>query len=311
MNKIILKIDGQATNFETATLTFSIEQMAHTFNCTINDMDIASPLPVQFYFNEQLIFTGQIDSTSSASKKMINITGRSLSAHLIDSRIKIDALYNQTFDALLRVVVKDFNLGVKNNVKTALPLIPEFQINAESPLQNLAQIAKQQNLILLEQNGQILIEQPGQAAITNLVLEEGKNLQELTLQSNFANQFYHYEIQGAWDGAEAVVTYSPANTCRKKVIIADKLQDQASCQTRAEYERDLAIAKGLIVSANVPDLHKELTPDVLNKTVVVKSPERDFEEELLIKSISLSVSPTSQSTKIELFRPFNKAIKNV
>lgn len=310
MNELRLKINGKTVPFEQADLTFSIEQLAHTFSCTINYQHIDSPLPVQFFLNEQLIFTGQIDSTNSNANKTISITGRSLSAHLIDSRIKLNAIYNQTFDALLTLIVKEFDLSVKNKVATPLPLIPEFQINAESPLQNLAQIAKQQNLILLEQNGQIQIERPGQAAITNLILEEGKNLQELNIQRNFAHQFYHYEIQGAWDGAEAIVTYAPANSCRKKVIIADKLQDQSSCQTRAEYERDLAIAKGLTVSAQVPGLHKELTNSILNKTVVVKSTQRHFEERLLIKSIRLAVTQKGQNTHITLFRPFSEGSKN-
>ncbi len=310
MNQLILKIDGETIPFEQADLTFSIEQLAHTFNCTINYKHIDRPLPVQFYFNDEVIFKGQIDSTNSNANKMISISGRSLSAHLIDSRIKLNAIYNQPFDALLNLIVNQFGLSVNNKVATPLPIIAEFQINAESPLQNLAQIAKQQNLILLEQNGQILIERPGQSAITNLILEEGKNLQELNIQHNFANQFYHYEVQGAWDGAEAIVTYSPANTCRKKVIIADKLQDQASCQTRAEYERDLAIAKGLTVSSKVPGLHKELTNSILNKIIMVKSNQRSFKERLLIKSIRLVVTPTEQNTQITLFRPFSEDSNN-
>ncbi len=311
MNKLLMVMDGRQIAFESATVTFSIEQLAHTFNCSIPYERIDSPLPVQFYLNDRLIFTGQIDSAGSTSQKQLNVSGRSLSANLIDSRIKLDAIYNQKFDALLSIIVKDFGLGVKNNVKTDLPLIPEFQINAESPLQNLAQIAKQQNLILLEQNGIIQIEKPGQAVIENMLLEEGTNLQELSIQTNFANQFYHYEIQGAWDGAEAVVTYAPANTCRKKVIIADKLQDQASCQSRAEYERDLAIAKGLTLSGVVPGLHKELSNQTINKIIQVKSAERNFNESLLIKSISLTANPNSAQTAIELFRPFNEGIQDV
>lgn len=174
MNELKLKIDGKTVPFEKADLTFSIEQLAHTFKCTINHKYIDKPLPVQFYLNEQLIFKGQIDSTNSNANKTIDLAGRSLSAHLIDSRIKLNAIYNQRFDDLLTQVVKEFGLSVKNNVTNPLPLIAEFQINAESPLQNLAQIAKQQNLILLEKNGVIQIERPGQADITNFYYKKEK-----------------------------------------------------------------------------------------------------------------------------------------
>lgn len=95
------------------------------------------------------------------------------------------------------------------------------------------------------------------------------------------------------------------------MIIADKLQDQVSCQSRAEYERDLAIARGLTVFTKIPGLHKEITNDILNKTILVKSIERNFEERLLIKSIQLSTTPKNQFTKISLFRPFRDGVQNV
>lgn len=307
MHKLTLFINGHRVPFQSASLSFSLGQLAHTFSATVPDVEINNPLPVQFKLNNTLIFTGQIDSASedvSGSEDKVSISGRSKSANLIDSRIKIDALYNQRFDQLLEHIVSDFGLTVKNNLPSMmpLPLVPEFQINAESAVANLAQIAKQQNLILIEQNGVIVIERPGEFTEKNIQLKMGVNTQNLSIKKNWADQFYHYEIQGAWDDAEAIVLDENINHCRKKIIIADKLQDEASCRTRALYERNIAIAKGLHASATLPGLYPELTGLALNKLISVEK--KNFKENLLIKTVNISVSDTSESTQVELFRPF-------
>jgi prophage tail gpP-like protein len=117
--------------------------------------------------------------------------------------------------------------------------------------------------------------------------------------------FYHYEVQGAWgEDTKAIVTYGGANTSRKRVIMADKLQDDESCQDRAEYEKNLAIAKGLTVKATVPGIWQELTGQSLNRLILVKSKKETFEEKLLIKSVSVTVNDKAQSTDVELFPPF-------
>ncbi|WP_028864306.1 hypothetical protein [Psychromonas aquimarina] len=307
MSELTLFIDSRQVPFQSASLSFSLERLAHTFSVTIPYIEINQPLPVEFKLDNQVIFTGRIDSVSddvSGSEDKVSISGRSISADLIDSRIKIDAIYNQRLDQLLESIVSDFGLGVKNNLPSMmpLPLVPEFQINAESPVANLAQIAKQQNLMLIEQNGVLVIEQPGQFTERNIKLAMGENTLNISIKKSWAEQFFHYEIQGAWDGAEATVFNKSITRCRQKVIIADKLQDEASCRTRALYERNMAIAKGLHVSATLPGLFPELTGFALNKLISVQK--RQFKENLLIKTVNISVNESSEKTSLELFRPF-------
>jgi len=307
MTELKLLINNKMVPIITANLSFSIEQLAHSFTCTITPLEITGPLPVSFYLDDALIFVGQIDacsiSTGSISRTQ-TLSGRSISAHLIDSRIKTDALYNQKFDTLLANMVKQFGLEVKNNVQTSLPLIPEFQINAESPFQNLSQIAKQQGLMLYEYNGVIRIEKPGQFRAKNLRLEQGVNLKDTTIQYNWSKLFNRYEIQGAWDNSQATVINDSVSEYRKKVIISDKLQNQESCQARAKYENDLAIAQNLIVTGSVPGLQSVMNINALNKTVQFVSKQENINENLLIKSININVNGSEHSTGIELMRPF-------
>lgn len=312
MSKLTMKINGKMVAFFSATLTFSIEQLAHTFDVTIAPASIKAPLQVAFYLDEEAVFVGQIDGTEeqvSGNQDVLRIFGRSKSANMIDSRIKMDAVYVQRLDSLLKLIAGQFELSVKNHFQGSLPEIFEFQINAESPLANLSQVAKQQRLTLIEQLGTVVIESPGQFAVQNMRLEEGVNLSSFSIKRNWSHQYHHYEVQGAWAGEEAIVTYLPANQARKLIVIADKLQDAASCKSRAEYERDLAIAKSLTVSATVPGLHKELTGASINKIVQVVSKRRNFRESLLIKSVSMSVTDKEQNTQIELFRPFDEAVE--
>lgn len=308
MPNLTMHINDNNVHYSQASLVFSIEQLAHTFSATIHNIDISEPLPVQFKLDGEMIFNGQIDSAGddvNSSSNQVKVSGRSLSANLIDSRIKLDAIYNQRFDQLLKIVVSQFGLSVRDDVG-GLAEIPEFQINAESALDNLAQIAKQQNLMLIEENAVIVIQRPGQHNEQKTVLEVGVNVETLNVIRNFKDQFHKYEIQGAWDEAQGTAIDSSVNSSRIKVIIADKLQDEKSCNSRAEYEKNLAIAKGLHATVSLPGLHKALTGSAINKTIKVKDNKKTFDETLLIKNISISVNDKSEKTSVELFRDFGK-----
>lgn len=313
MAKLTLFIDGKKHPYSKATVTMSIEQLAHTFDCDITPLPITRSLDVEFKLDNETLFKGTIDGTdtiTSSKNKGLRIFGRSQTANMIDSKIKMDAVYNQTLFELIKSIAGKFGLGAKNNVTTKLAEVPEFQINAESPVSNLAQIVRQQNLMIYESNGSIVIEKPGQFEIKNIRLEDGKNLTGFSIQRNWSDLFYHIEVQGAYDDTEATITYTPANSYRTKVIIADKLQDSESCKSRAEYERDLAIAKGLTVSGTVPGLHSELGVDAINKIMEVYSAEESFHEKLLLKSLTLNADSNSENTQVSLFRPFSEVLLN-
>ncbi|BBN59309.1 phage baseplate assembly protein [Hydrogenovibrio marinus] len=308
MSKLNLFINNELVKHTSLSVTFSIEQLAHTFAATIKKMKVKQPLPIEIKLDNTTIFKGQIDerdrSIDTSANKM-SISGRSLSANLIDSRIKINAIYTQNLLQILKQIVPKFGLGAKSDV-TKLPLVPEFQLNAESPIPGLSQIAKQQKLMLIERDGNLVIQQPGQFKVTNLKLTEGINLKTINVKESFVDLFYHYEVQGAWDESYAVVKYAGANTCREKIIISDKLQNQESCKLRAEYERDLAIAKGLHVSGTIPGLHSNMTGEELNKLIQVDIPSDEINEQLLIKTITLSETGTTRNTQIEFMRPFHE-----
>ncbi|MGR6861820.1 phage tail protein [Aliivibrio salmonicida] len=310
MSRLTLFISGQHIPFLSADVGFSIEQLAHTFTCSIAPMVITKPLPVEFKLNGKRILVGSIDTvgTNTASSEFaMSLSGRSLSANMIDSKITMDAVYDQTLDALIGSVASDFGLTVASLVDTsALGVIEEFQINAESPVDNFSQLAKEQGVILIERNGVLTIENPAHAALKSVRLEVGKNIESITIDRNFTKHFYHIEVQGQWNDAHAVVTYAPANTQRKMVIVSDQLQSAASCKARAEYERDLAIAQGLTVSTSIPGLFNELTGDAINRIIPVIDAHQKFNEQMLIKSLTLSVNDSSSETKIELFRPFEE-----
>lgn len=306
MNKLTLRINGTAVPFYTASLNYSLEQLAHTFSCSIAAMNIVEPLPVEFYLNDKLILTGQIDgvdSSTDSSSKTVTISGRSKSANMIDSRITMDALYDQPIDKLLRKLAAPFNLNVQCQVKSLEP-IAEFQINAESPVENVAQVIREQGFVLVERNGVLTIEHTAHAVIQGIGLEVGNNIEQLGISRKFDKQFHTIEVQGAWDEASATVTSGHIDSSRTLVIISDQLQTEEACLSRANYERNSAIAQSLTASSSIADIFPELAIDGINRVIRVIDKKQDFNEMLVIKALGLSVSESSAVTSIQLARPF-------
>lgn len=308
MKKVTLLINGNLVPFYSATLNYSVEQLAHTFSADIPPMSITSPLPVEFRLDDVSILIGQIDDTNSSTESSahkISITGRSKSANMIDSRITMDALYDQNVAKLLASIAKPFGLSVQSRVGT-MPVIPEFQINAESPVDNIAQIIREQGYMLIERNGVLTIENTAHETVQGVGLQVGKNIESLGIKRTFNKQFYHTEVQGAWDGSYAVISNPNINKQRVMVIICDQLQNVEACLSRAKYERDLAIAESLTASSTIANVFQELAIDGLNRVIRVMDESQGFNEMLVIKALSLEVSETSASTSIELFRPFKE-----
>ncbi|WP_272165483.1 phage tail protein [Vibrio diabolicus] len=308
MKKVTLLINGNLVPFYSASLNYSVEQLAHTFSADIPPMSIPSPLPVEFRLDDKPILIGQIDDTDSSTESSahkLTITGRSRSANMIDSRITMDALYNQNVAKLLTNLSKPFGLSVQSQVG-AMPLIDEFQITAESPVENIAQIIREQGYMLIERNGVLTIEHTAHATIQGIGLQVGKNIESLSIKRSFNKQFHHTEVQGAWDDSYAVITNPNVNKQRVMVIICDQLQNAEACLSRAKYERDLAIAESLTATSTIAGVFPALAIHGLNRVIRVMDEQQSFNEMLVIKALGLEVSESSASTVIELFRPFRK-----
>ncbi|MEZ8115181.1 phage tail protein [Vibrio splendidus] len=308
MKPLTMHIAGNPHQFYQANLNYSVEQLAHTFNCSIAPIDIVEPLPVEFFLSGQSIFIGQIDEVETgveSSSDSVSIVGRSLSANMIDSRITMDALYNLNVKELLSRIAKPFGLGVKSLVQW-MPVIPEFQINAESPVDNVAQLIREQGYMLVERGGVLTIENTAHATLDNIGLEVGENIETLNIKRTFNSQFHTIDVQGAWDDSSAQVTQSSAHPSRTMVIVCDQLQTKDACLSRANYEKNFAIAQSLTASSTVADVFPELAIDGLNRVIRVNDPTKGFSEMLVIKSLGLSVTQSSAKTSIELFRPFKE-----
>ncbi len=310
MNQLSMYINGRAVPFYSANINYSLDQLAHTFRCSIPVVNIDEPLPVQFYLNNTLILQGQIDSvdsTTDTSRREVAVAGRSKSANMIDSRITMDALYDQSVETLLRKLSAPFGLKVKCLVNASnLKSISEFQINAESPVDNVAQVIREQGFILIERNGVLTIEHTAQAILSGIGLEVGNNIEQLGLSRQFDKLFHTIEVQGAWDEAYASVTSSNINSARTRVIISDQLQTEDACLSRANYERNLAIANSLTASSSIADIFPELAIDGMNRIIRVVDKQQNFSEMMVIKALGLSVTESSATTTIQLARPFKE-----
>lgn len=306
MSKISLLIAGKETVFYSASITYSLEQLAHTFDVQIEPMQIGSPLNVEFLLDGKSIFVGQIDTVGSSttdSAYSINISGRSQSANMIDSRITMDASYNKDLTKLLRHLCLDFGLSVRSDVTTQP--VEEFQINAESPIDNIAQIVREQGFVLIERAGTLCIEKPA-GTQAELTLEAGKNIQSLSIERNFSSLFHTIEVEGAWDDTRGTATDTSINPQRKKVIIADQLHSTDACQSRADYEKGLGIANSFTASCTLPFITDELGLTQINNVIHLIDKKQNVNQKMLVRSISLSISDSEQSTALSLSMPFSE-----
>ncbi|MBE8578671.1 phage tail protein [Vibrio sp. OPT18] len=303
-----LFVQGRRIPFFNTQLNFNLEQLAHTFEVSIEPMAITEPLSVEFTLSDLRIFKGSIDKVSSETQSQqysMSLSGRSVSANMIDSTITMDARYGQTLDKLMNDIVKRFGLTVRNDMTAnVLTPIDEFQINGESPLDNFAQLAKEQGCLIVERDGVLVLEKPAQGLVQGFYLELGKNIEGLSASRDFTKQFREVEVRGQWSEAHAVATNPAINSHRQCIIIADQLQDKAACLARANYEHDFGIAKSLEVSTTIPGLHSKLTGDAINRVISVTDEKQGIKEAMLIKSVSLSASDSSAQTSLTLCRPF-------
>ena len=306
MSKLVLLLNGKETLFHSASITYSLDHLAHTFNAEILPKRINSPLEVQFKLGDKSIFIGQVDSVSSETNNAISISihGRSKSANMIDSTITMDAEYGQNLSKMLTSVAGKFGMQVDCKVKT--DIVEEFQINAESPISNLAQLVKEQGFVLIERQGKLVIEMPATQQ-ANLELIVGKNITSISIEKNFSSRFNQITVEGSWgEKDKGTAIDSSINKHRVKVIIADQLHGKKNCQSRADYEKKLSIANSVTVSVSLPFITSELSQNALNRVVQVIDEQQDFNKLMLIKSISLSVSESQQTTSLSLCAPFSE-----
>jgi prophage tail gpP-like protein len=211
--------------------------------------------PVKISIDDVNIMVGHINSVdhaTPANNNMITFTGRSMSQDIIDSRITHTA-HNQTLAELATALFAQFEQTFTTKITTKP--VKDFSIVAESAFEKLNQLAKQQNLLFIENSdGSVDLVEPANVDNSHLNLN-ASNLSDFKVRENLSVFFYKNTVKTnpGKDNLEPYVhgnhkfTLQVDNVRKTRIqeVIADLLTDEQACFDRAKEIVSLAKAQSI------------------------------------------------------------------
>lgn len=311
----------QATGAFTISLTYDLRSLSAFFPIKTGDK-------VRVEISDQAILTGYIDSISGEDNSgghSISIAGRGLTGDIIDSSLIGQKTFNApvTLEAIIRRSLDDNGLSGVSVINEA-PSIAPFNANEfvsattdETLFEFLERYARKRQ-VLLTTNGEgslVITRASAKRALTALLKGNSNNANNILSSSymkNAAERFNNYTVKSqlntTFDGStffsdkvsnqEGSSTDSQIRSSRRLQIIAESSSDDFSCQERAEWEKNIRIARATTYTANLQGFFQDKEQTVLwvpNLLVQVKDELADIDSELLIKSVSYSFSVTGGS----------------
>lgn len=193
-----------------------------------------------------------VDHATPANNNMITFTGRSMSQDIIDSRITHTA-HNQTLAELATALFAQFEQTFTTKITTKP--VKDFSIVAESAFEKLNQLAKQQNLLFIENSdGSVDLVEPANVDNSHLNLN-ASNLSDFKVRENLSVFFYKNTVKTnpGKDNLEPYVhgnhkfTLQVDNVRKTRIqeVIADLLTDEQACFDRAKEIVSLAKAQSI------------------------------------------------------------------
>lgn len=193
-----------------------------------------------------------IDHATPANNNMITFTGRSMSQDIIDSRITHTS-YNQTLDELATTLFAKFEQTF--TTKIATKPVEDFSIVAESAFESLNQLAKQQNLLFIENSdGSVELVEPANVDNSHLNLN-ATNLSNFKFSENLSAFFYKNTVKtnpgkdnlepNIHNNHKFTLQIDNVRKTRIQEVIADSLTNEQACEDRANEIVSLAKAQSI------------------------------------------------------------------
>lgn len=239
-NKIT--IGTQRVIAESLSITKTIDSICDTFNFTLPNTEINHHEQVKILISETPILVGYINKKSHArpaNNNTLSVSGRSISQDIIDSRITFSAA-DKTLAELCTTLFKKFNQNFTTK-KITLP-VKNFTITAESAFEALNQIAKQQDLLFIENaDGSVALIKPADVDNSHYHLNE-TNLSNFRMDEDTSKSFATTTVKTnptkdnlnpEHNNYTHSETTKGVRSTRVQEVINDKLTNQQACQDRA------------------------------------------------------------------------------
>lgn len=262
---IELKVGGSIYGgWESARITFGIEQMANSFDISVTDRWVGQdqPRPIrvgekcQLLLDGEIVITGFIDDNSpefDANRHGININGRDVTGDLVDC----SAIHKtgQWINASLGVIARDLCAPFGIKVIPDAPLgdnFPTFAIQeGETVYECLDRACRMRAIMPVSDSKGHLVLTRAKTGAPVAELIEGENILSARGDFSLRERFSVYYIKGQDRGSDdsesaevhtqvsATSTDTFVNRHRPLIVLAEDKGAFASFKQRAEWERNV------------------------------------------------------------------------
>lgn len=331
MTNIVLVVNGtEYAGWTAARVTRSIETICGGFELSLTERwsdttarrKISPGDACAVLLDDTTVITGYVDDVSpsyTAAAREVVVSGRDLTADLVDCSAPTGQTLGQTFLALARLLCAPHGVAVR--VATGLDLSKPFRIEAgqesESAHERLERLARYRGVLLVSDGkGAIEITRAGkQRLATPLVL--GKNIlrgdgrfSQRDLYRSYLVKAQQQEVDfpgstgGGTPSSQALVLDKSIRSNRRLTVLAEETADIESCRDRARWERNVRAGRGTRLQYTVQGwTHdgKDLWP--LNRLVRVVDEWFDLNAELLLVATEFSLGADGSFTELTLCDP--------
>ena len=327
LNKVSLLIGAQRwQGWLDIRISRSIETAAadFTLSSTVHAKETHPQLPIypgdacSVSIGQDLVLTGHVEDVSQAydaHRRTISISGRSLTADLIDcSAPEVSGHYNLvTLDWVAAALAEPYNVPVRAEVDTG-PRIPIFKVHpGESVYAAIERHARAHALIVTDdETGALVLTRAGaRRGSTGLAL--GKNI--LTADGHFSHRqrFSHYAVKGQRIGDDVATDASEfahaagesfdrgVRRYRRLLLVGDSAGGSPEQRRRAQWEASTRAGRDLTVRYTVQGWRgakQELWRP--NTVVRVEDYWLGIQRDLLIVSCTYKLSNNGTITELQL-----------
>jgi len=328
-----VRVDGRTfTGWTELELDRSLEAATGSFRLQF-PTDLARPIPVLPYqrvevsFEDDLVATGYVDTldaTSSRGSRTATISGRDVTADLVDSSaLEPFELAGVNLFELATRLADPFGIDVVARATNILEPFPTFRITpGEKAFAALERAARLRGvLIFTTGDGRLALEAPGIAGLAGVPLVEDPekgNILEAKLAFSSVDRFQTYLVRGQAVGnadafglvasaVEGTATDPEVDRYRPLLVVAPQTVSIESAEELARWEATVRAARAARVEVQVQGVRQEPRPGSplwrVNQRVRTRIPTLQVDAQLLVNRVRYSRSRGSGTrTTLELVR---------
>lgn len=274
-NVVTLTVDGQDYNgWKEIQIGAGIERLARDFSLSVTwrwpgsaeqPVRIRQGARCEVRIGRDLVLTGYVFATPirySATEVTVSVTGRSLTADLIDCTVdeKPGQWRGQSVAEIVRALAGSYGVAVVDEIRDGAVVADHSVEPTETVFESIDRLLSLSELFATDDGrGRLVMARPGSEGRAADALVLGENIKEGDAALDFANLYSEYRCVGQRSGSDeefaaaasevsARVTDGRVERRRMLKVNPSGQLTPALAQRRVEWERDYRLSRALKVS---------------------------------------------------------------